>query len=73
VSSKDFRGNVIRRTNRGISHDPTRLSPIVDDTSITDSEVDLVEIDRISVTRLVGFALEQLLIVRVVMKLMEAS
>jgi len=73
MPSENLRSNVIGSTNGGISHDSTRLTPIVNDTSITDSKVDLIKIDGVAVTRLVGLALEELLIVRVVVKLMEAS
>lgn len=73
MPSENLRGNVIGSTNGRISHDSSRFTPIVNDTSITDSKIDLIKIDGVAVTRLVGLALEELLVVRVVMKLMEAS
>lgn len=37
MTAENFRRNVIRGTNRRVSHHSPRLSPIVDDTSVTDS------------------------------------
>jgi len=73
MSSEDLRSNVIRCTNSGISHNSAGLSPVVDGTSIADGKVDLVEIDRITISRLVGLALQELLIVRIVVEFMETS
>jgi hypothetical protein len=73
MTTKDFRSNVVRSTNRGISHDSTRLSPIIDDASIAYSEVDLVQIDRIAVGRSSRLSLKELLVIGTVMQLMKAS
>lgn len=53
-TSEDFRRNVVGSTNCRIGHNTTRLSPIVDNTPIAYSQVDLVEVDRHSVVRSVG-------------------
>jgi hypothetical protein len=73
MTTKDFRGNVVRSTNGGISHDSTRLSPIIDDTSIAYSEVDLVQVDRVAVCRSSRLSLKELLVIGTVVQLMKAS
>jgi hypothetical protein len=63
MTSEDLWSNVVGSSNSGVSHNSTRLSPIVDSTSVADGKVDLVEVDRITIPRLVGLALEELLVV----------
>jgi hypothetical protein len=73
MTTEDFRSNVVRSTNGGISHDSTRLSPIIDDASIAYSEVDLVKVDRVAVGRSSRLSLKKLLVVGTIMQLMKAS
>lgn len=63
VTTEDLRGNVIGRTNGGVGHKTTRLTPVVDDTSVANREVDLVKVDRITITGPIGLSLEQILII----------
>lgn len=53
-TGENFRRNVVRSTNCGIGHNTTRFSPIVDNASIADSQVNLVEADGHSVVGSVG-------------------
>ena len=74
MTSENLWCNVIRSTNCGVSHNSARLSPIVDNTTIANRQVDLVQADRVTVVWLVaGLALQQLLVVRVIVKPMESS
>lgn len=63
MTTEDLRSNVVWSSNSGVGHKATRLSPVVDNTSVANSEIDLVKIDRVAITRPVGLPLEQVLIV----------
>jgi hypothetical protein len=67
MTAEDFGGNVVRSANSRVGHKSTRLSPVIDNTSVTNSEIDLIKIDRVAIARTVGLSLKQVLIVRVVM------
>lgn len=74
MSTENFRGNVIRCTDSRVCHNTPRSTPVVNDSSVADRQIDLVEVNRVAVT---GFwrrlTLQKLLIIRVVVKAMEAS
>lgn len=44
MATENLRSDVIWSTNSGVRHNSSRLSPVIDDPSITNSEIDLVEI-----------------------------
>lgn len=67
VATEDFRSNVVRGTDGRVGHNSAGLSPIVDHASVADSQIDLVQVDRVPVGGFAGFALQELCIVRVVM------
>lgn len=73
LPAEDFRGNVIRGPYRRIRHDTARFAPGVDLPPIADCQVDLVQGDRVSVTRSTRRALEKLLVVRVLVLCVETS
>lgn len=73
VAAEDLRCDIIRGTDCGIGHNSSRLSPIVDRTSIADREINLVKVHRISVPRSTRLALEELLVIGVVMEFVETS
>jgi hypothetical protein len=72
MTTEDFRGNIIGSTDSGIRHDSPRLSPVINDTPVTYSKVDLIEVYGIAMLRLAGLSLEKILVVCIVMELMEA-
>lgn len=73
LARKDLRGDVVGRADGGVSHDPTGLPPVVDLRPVAYSKVDLVNGYRVPVARSARLALEQLLVVVVVVQLMETS
>lgn len=73
MTTEDFWGYVIRSTDSRIGHDSPGFSPVIDDTSIADCQVDLVQVYRVSVGRSTRLSLEKLLVVGVVMKLVKAG
>lgn len=74
MSTENFRGNVIRCTDSRVCHNTPRSTPVVNDSSVADSQIDLVEINRVAVTRLwCRLALQKLLVVRVVMEAMKTG
>jgi hypothetical protein len=73
VTSEDFGGDVVRGTDSGIGHQSSRSSPIVDLGSVANGKVDLVNGDRATITGAIRSALEQLLVIVVVVKTVEAS
>lgn len=73
LTSEDFGGDVIRCTDSGVGHQSTRSSPVVDLSSVRDSEIDLIDGDGSPISGTIRFALQKLLVVVIVMKLMETS
>lgn len=74
MSTENFGGNIIRCTDSGVCHNTPRSTPVVNDSSVADRQIDLVEINRVAVTGLwCRLPLQKLLVVRVVVKAMEAS
>lgn len=73
MAGEDLRSNVVRRTHGGVCHQSSGSSPVVDLRPVTDSEVDLVNSNRASISRSVGLSLEELLVVVVVVQLVEAG
>ena len=73
MATEDLGSNIIGGANSRICHDSSRLSPVIDCATIADSEVDLVEIHGIAVSWPTRLSLEQLLVIGIVMKLVEAS
>lgn len=51
VATEDLRRDVVGRANRGVGHKPTRLTPVVNDTSVANCEIDLIKVDRITIAR----------------------
>lgn len=45
MSTENFWSNIIGCTNSRVSHDSSRLSPVIDNASVANCEVDLVKID----------------------------
>ena len=73
MTSEDFRRNIIRGAHGRICHQSSRTSPVVNLGPIANSQADLIDGNRVAVVAgSVGFSLEQLLIVIVVVELMEA-
>jgi hypothetical protein len=50
IAAEDLGSYVVRCANGRVRHDTTRLSPVIDRTTIADRQVDLVKVDRIAVT-----------------------
>ena len=74
MPTENFRSNIIRCTDSGVRHNTPRSTPVVNDSSVADRQIDLVEINGVAVTRLWRrLALQKLLVIRVVMEAMEAS
>ena len=73
MAAEDLGCNIVRGANSGISHYSSRLSPVIDCAAVANGEVDLVKIHRISVSWPARFSLQELLIIGVVVKLVEAS
>ena len=73
MTAEDLRGNVVWSTNSRISHESSGLSPVIDNATVADSEVDLVEVYGIAICRSVGLSLKKALVVRVIVELMETS
>lgn len=73
LSAKDFRGNVIGGSHRRVRHDTARFAPGVDLPAVADCEVDLVQGDRVAVTRPTRRTLEKLLVIRILMLCVETS
>ena len=73
ISSEDLRCNVVGSTNGGISESPTGLTPCIDLATIANGEVDLVQRDRVTISRLVRRTLQKILVVLVVVLLLESS
>lgn len=73
LAGEDFGGDVVRGSDSRVSHDPTGFSPVVDLRPVAHSEVDLINGDRVPISRSARLALKELLVVVVVMKLVETS
>lgn len=73
IPGENLRSNVIRCPDRRVSHDPTWFPPVVYGTSVSHCEVNLIQSDGVPVSWPVWFALEEVLVIGVVMQLMEAS
>lgn len=74
MASEDFRSNIIWCTDGRVGHQTSGASPVIDLCTVADRQVDLVNSNRVAVVaRLVGFALEQLCVVVVIMELVEAG
>ena len=64
MSTKNFRGNIIRCTDSGVCHNTSRSTPVVNDSSVADRQVDLVQVNRVAVARLwCRLPLQKLLVV----------
>ena len=72
MTAENFRGNIIGSADSGIRHDSPRLSPVINDTSVAYSKVDLIEVYGIAILRLAGLSLEKILVVCIIVELMEA-
>ena len=73
LAAEDLRCDVVGRTDGGVGHDSTRLSPCVDLRAVADRQIDLVERDGVAILGFVRLAGQQLLVVRVLVLLMEAG
>lgn len=74
MPTENFRSNIIGCTDGGVCHNTSRSTPVVNDSSVADRQIDLVEINRVAVARLWRrLTLQKLLVVGVVMEAMEAS
>jgi hypothetical protein len=74
VSTENFGSDIIRCADSRVRHDTSRSTPVVNDSSVANRQVDLVEINRVTITGLWRrLPLQQLLIIGVIMKAMEAS
>lgn len=72
MASENFRGNVVRGSNSRIRHQSSGSSPIINLGPVADSQINLINGNRVTVTRFVGSPLEELLIVVVVMQSVKA-
>lgn len=73
VTSENLRGNVVRRSDGGVRHQSSAPSPVVDLSTVRHGQVDLVKGNRVAVAWSVRLALQELLIVVVIVELVEAS
>ena len=53
LPTKYLRGDIVRSTDGRICHDTTRFAPCVDLTPVTDSQIDLIQRNRVSIPCLV--------------------
>ena len=72
MACEDLGRNVVWGTNSGISHQSTTSSPVIDLSTVRDSQVDLVDGNRVSISRTVALSLEKLLVVVIVVQLVES-
>ena len=72
LPTEDLRRDIIRRTNRGVSHHATGFAPHIDLGAVADGEVDLIEGNGVAVARL-AWGFEQLLVVSVFVLSVEAG
>ena len=73
MAGENLRCDVVRCTNGGVCHESSRPAPVVDLRTVADCEVDLIDGDGAAIPRTVGFPLEQLLIVIVIVQLVETG
>ena len=73
MTTEYLRSNVIGSSDGRIRHQSSGLSPVVDDTTVTDSKVDLVKIYGVAVCRSARLSLEEALVIRVVVEFVETS
>ena len=75
LSAKDFRSDVIRRSHGRVSKLPAGLPPSVDLGTVADSQLDLVQIHRVTVVPggFVWASCEELLVVRCFVLFVESS
>lgn len=73
MSCEDLGSDVVWRADGGVSHQSSRSSPVVNLRSVADCEINLINGNRVSVSGAVGAALQELLVVVVVMQAVEAS
>ena len=73
MTAENLRSNIIWSANSGIGHESPGLSPVIDYTTVADSKVDLVKIYGIAICGFAGFSLEEALVVRIVVELVETS
>ena len=74
MTSENFGSNIIWCTDSRVGHQTSRASPVIDLGTVANRQVNLVDRNRVAVVaRLVGFALEQLCVVVVVVELVEAG
>lgn len=72
VPGENFWGNVVGGSDCRVGHEPSASSPIVDLGTIRNGQVDLIQGDRVTVTRTVRLALQELLVIVVVVELVKA-
>lgn len=72
MACEDLGGDVVWRSDGGVSHQPSRSSPVVNLRSVADCEVNLVYGNRSSVTRAVGATLQKLLVVVIIVQTVES-
>lgn len=72
VAGKDLGCDVVRGSDGGVRHQPSTPTPVVDLRTVGDGQVDLVDGDRVTIAWTVGLALQQLLVVVVIVELVEA-
>lgn len=73
MACENFRSNVIGCSDGGVGHQSPRPTPVVDLGSVADSEVDLINGNRVTVARFVRSSLQQLLVVVVVVQAIETG
>ena len=73
LPAKDLRGNVIRGPHRRVRHDTARFAPGVNLAPVADCEINLIQGDRVSVTRPARRTPEELLVIRILMLRVETS
>jgi hypothetical protein len=73
MTCEDLGGDIVWRADSGVSHQSSRSSPVVNLRSVADREINLINGNRISVTRAVRAALQKLLVIVVIVQTVEPS
>lgn len=58
MAAEDLRGNVVRSANSGVGHESTGLTPVVNNATVANREINLIKVDRIAITRPIRLSLE---------------
>ena len=73
LAREDLGRDVVGRTDGRVGHHTARFPPIIDLRPVADREVDLIDGDRISVSGPVRLALQELLVIVVIVQFVESG